>query len=130
MRSNGVKRVLLCIFIATYYSFAICKTLYFLTCRFMAPFTFQGGCNAQVFNTWLKTILLPYLPKGTTVVMDNAAFVQVHIDMRLFEGGERAYKSCKVSPFKSIKKASRMVLIKTNPKEASYAHQRIAQEYL
>lgn len=42
--------------------------------RFMAPLTFQGGCNAQVFNTWLKTILLPHLPTGTTVVMDNAAF--------------------------------------------------------
>lgn len=41
---------------------------------FIAPFTFQGGCNADVFNTWLETVLLPLLPKGTTLVLDNAAF--------------------------------------------------------
>ena len=41
---------------------------------FIAPFTFQGGCNANVFNTWLEKILLPELPRGTTIVMDNAAF--------------------------------------------------------
>ncbi len=42
--------------------------------RFMAPFTFQGGCNANVFNTWLDQVLLPTLPKGSTIIMDNAAF--------------------------------------------------------
>lgn len=42
--------------------------------KFIAPFTFQGGCNADVFNTWLEYILLPALPKGTTIIMDNAAF--------------------------------------------------------
>ena len=42
--------------------------------RFIAPFTFQGGCNSDVFNTWLEKVLLPELPKGTTIVMDNAAF--------------------------------------------------------
>ena len=41
---------------------------------FIAPFTFQGGCNRDVFNTWLERTLLPDLPKGTTVIMDNAAF--------------------------------------------------------
>ncbi len=30
---------------------------------FIAPFTFQGGCNSDVFNTWLKEVLLPTLPK-------------------------------------------------------------------
>jgi transposase len=42
--------------------------------KFIAPFTFQGGCNANVFNVWLEQILLPSLPKGSTIVMDNAAF--------------------------------------------------------
>lgn len=42
--------------------------------KFIAPFTFQGGCNAQVFNTWLETVLLPTLPRETTIIMDNAAF--------------------------------------------------------
>ena len=41
---------------------------------FIAPFTFQGGCNANVFNTWLEKILLPELPPGSTIIMDNAAF--------------------------------------------------------
>lgn len=41
---------------------------------FIAPFTFQGGCNAGLFNTWLELVLLPILPKGTVLVMDNAAF--------------------------------------------------------
>lgn len=41
---------------------------------FIAPFTFKGGCNALVFMTWLEKILLPALPKGTTIIMDNAAF--------------------------------------------------------
>ena len=42
--------------------------------KFIAPFTFQGGCNANVLNAWLKNILLPELPKRSTLVMDNAAF--------------------------------------------------------
>ena len=41
---------------------------------FTAPFTFQGGCNSDVFNTWLEEVLLPALPKGTYLVMDNEAF--------------------------------------------------------
>ena len=41
---------------------------------FIAPFTFQGGCNAEVFNQWLQTKLIPKIPKGTTIFMDNAAF--------------------------------------------------------
>lgn len=42
--------------------------------RLMAPFTFQGGCNAELFNLWLEEILLPNIPKESTIVMDNAAF--------------------------------------------------------
>jgi transposase len=42
--------------------------------KFIAPLTFQGGCNAEVFNTWLEKILLPSIPKGSTIIMDNAAF--------------------------------------------------------
>lgn len=38
-----------------------------------APLLFEGTCNTTVFNTWLKTCLLPELAPGQTVVMDNAA---------------------------------------------------------
>jgi hypothetical protein len=44
---------------------------------FIAPFTFQGGCNADVFNAWLEQVLLPTLPKGTTLVMDNASSISL-----------------------------------------------------
>jgi transposase len=54
--------------------------------KFIAPFTFQGGCNSNVFNTWLENILLPDLPKGTTVVMDNAAFHKSARTRELIEG--------------------------------------------
>ncbi len=36
--------------------------------------TFKGGCDKEVFNTWLEKMLLPKLPLGTTIVMDNATF--------------------------------------------------------
>lgn len=42
--------------------------------KFIAPFTFQGGCNSNVLNIWIEEVLLPEIPKGTTIVMDNAAF--------------------------------------------------------
>ena len=42
--------------------------------KFLAPMTFAGGCNADVFNAYLEQVLLPELPRGTTLVMDNAAF--------------------------------------------------------
>lgn len=42
--------------------------------RFIAPFTFQGGCNTEVFNTWLEQVLLPELSPGMTIILDNAAF--------------------------------------------------------
>jgi len=40
----------------------------------MAPFTFQGGCNTDIFNAWFEKILLPAIPIGTTLIIDNPAF--------------------------------------------------------
>ena len=54
--------------------------------KFIALFTFQGGCNADVFNFWLETIILPELPKGTTMIMDNAAFHKSAKTRELIEG--------------------------------------------
>jgi len=42
--------------------------------QFIAPMVFTGGCNRDVFNTWLEKILIPELQPGTTIVMDNASF--------------------------------------------------------
>jgi transposase len=40
----------------------------------LAPLWFTGMCNACVFNEWFEKILLPELPKGAVVILDNARF--------------------------------------------------------
>lgn len=54
--------------------------------KFMAPFSFMGSCTKEVFNAWLEEILLPELPAGTTVVMDNATFHKSAKTRELIEG--------------------------------------------
>jgi len=53
--------------------------------KFLAPMTFQGGCDSQVFNSWLKKSLIPQIPPGTTLVMDNASFHKSAETKRLIE---------------------------------------------
>mgnify|MGYP003600185502 CR=1 FL=1 len=53
--------------------------------KFVSPFTFQGGCNADVFNIWLKEVLLPVLPLGTTIVADNASFHKTSATKNIIE---------------------------------------------
>jgi transposase len=42
--------------------------------QLFAPFTIEGACNRDVFETWLETCLLPTLQPGQKVVLDNASF--------------------------------------------------------
>ncbi|MDF5709273.1 MAG: IS630 family transposase [Nostoc sp. S4] len=42
--------------------------------RLFAPFTVEGTCNRDVFETWLQTCLLPLLKPGQIVIADNATF--------------------------------------------------------
>lgn len=42
--------------------------------QLLAPFTVEGACNRDVFETWLETCLVPTLKPGQRVVMDNASF--------------------------------------------------------
>jgi transposase len=44
--------------------------------KFIAPLTFEGSCNRQVFEQWLETMLIPNLQAGQTVIVDNATFYQ------------------------------------------------------
>ena len=39
-----------------------------------ATMLFDGTCDTNVFNTWLKTFLCPILQKRMVVIMDNATF--------------------------------------------------------
>lgn len=42
--------------------------------KLLAPMLFQGTTNSKIFNLWLENSLLPTLQKGSTLIMDNAAF--------------------------------------------------------
>ena len=35
---------------------------------------FEGTCDTNLFNTWLKQILTPNLRAGQLVILDNASF--------------------------------------------------------
>ena len=40
----------------------------------VAPMTFEGYCDTDVFNTWFEKFLIPNLQPGQTVILDNASF--------------------------------------------------------
>ena len=42
--------------------------------KLLAPFTIEGACNGQIFETWLETCLIPTLKAGQKLVIDNASF--------------------------------------------------------
>ena len=44
--------------------------------RLVAPFVFEGSCNTEVVDTCFEKVLLPALPRGSVIVLDNASFHQ------------------------------------------------------
>jgi transposase len=42
--------------------------------KLVAPFVFEGSCNRDVVDTCFEKVLLPALPKGSVIVLDNASF--------------------------------------------------------
>lgn len=40
----------------------------------LAPFTVEGCCNRNIFESWLTTCLIPLLKPGQIVIVDNATF--------------------------------------------------------
>ena len=42
--------------------------------KLIAPFTIEGACNRNIFETWLKNCLLPLLKPGQVIILDNATF--------------------------------------------------------
>lgn len=42
--------------------------------EWLAPVVFEGSCNAQFVETWIKDHLMKELHEPTIVVMDNASF--------------------------------------------------------
>lgn len=52
---------------------------------FAEPFLFEGTCDAEVFNSWLKPRLCPRLTHDHLVIMDNAAFHKSSDTVQLIE---------------------------------------------
>lgn len=42
--------------------------------KLLAPFTVEGACHREVFETWLETCLIPTLEPGQKLIIDNATF--------------------------------------------------------
>ena len=53
--------------------------------KFFAPMCFEGTCDASLFNTWLKEMLIPNLIPGQVLILDNASFDKSAESQKLVE---------------------------------------------
>ena len=53
--------------------------------KFFAPMCFEGTCDANLFNTWLKEMLIPNLIPGQVLILDNASFHKSAESQKLVE---------------------------------------------
>ena len=53
--------------------------------KLVAPLVFQGSCNSVVVDTYFGKVLLPILPPGSVIVLDNARFHQSQTTLKLVE---------------------------------------------
>jgi transposase len=53
--------------------------------KFLAPMCFEGTCDTNLFNTWLKELLLPNLIPGHVLILDNASFHKSTESQKLVE---------------------------------------------
>ena len=53
--------------------------------KLVAPLVFQGSCNTEVVDAYFEQVLLPELPPGSVIVLDNARFHQSPTTQRLVE---------------------------------------------
>jgi transposase len=53
--------------------------------KLVAPLVFQGSCNTEVVDVYFKEVLLPALPAGSVIVLDNARFHQSPTTLKLVE---------------------------------------------
>jgi transposase len=53
--------------------------------KLIAPFEFEGTCDAPLFEAYVEHILLPELEKGSILIMDNASFHKSSILTEIIE---------------------------------------------
>ncbi len=51
--------------------------------KLVAPLVFQGSCNTEVVDVYFAQVLLPVLPPGSVIVLDNARFHQSPTTLQL-----------------------------------------------
>ena len=54
--------------------------------RIIAPFVYDGITNSKLFEVWFTEMLLPSVPRGSVLVMDNATFHRKSSLYKLAEG--------------------------------------------
>ena len=56
--------------------------------KIIAPLTFEGHCDRNLFETWFERCLVPLLEIGQTLILDNISFHKSHkIDRLAKEAG-------------------------------------------
>jgi len=53
--------------------------------KLIAPLAFEGYTDTAIFNQWIEECLVPELPPGHTVIIDNASFHQSRKTQELIE---------------------------------------------
>jgi isfu1 transposase len=53
--------------------------------KLLAPMCFEGTCDTDLFNVWLKQELLPSLTPGQVLILDNASFHKSAATRKLVE---------------------------------------------
>lgn len=53
--------------------------------KFLSPMCFEGTCDTDLFNIWLKKELLPSLTPGQVLILDNASFHKSAATRKLVE---------------------------------------------
>lgn len=53
--------------------------------KVLGPFCYQGTCNTELFNMWIKDFLVPELKPHQVIVLDNASFHKSETTRQLIE---------------------------------------------
>lgn len=53
--------------------------------KLLAPMCYQGTCNTELFNVWLKQVMIPELKQGQVLILDNATFHRSLVSKQLVE---------------------------------------------
>ena len=60
----------------------------------LAPLTFEGCCNRDLFEAWLKNCLIPQLEPGDLIIIDNAIFITESISKKLLKRLDAKFGIC------------------------------------